>query len=274
MYPEIIRFGDFAISSFGLMMVIAFLTGNFLLRKDMKSLDKDPALADEFTFRAALGGIIGAKLYYILENIPSGQGWENVKGLGDIIAGIFTLSGSRIAEGIQNFGAGMVFYGGFIGGLLAVMFFVKKHNLTLKTVADWIAPYLVLGHAIGRVGCFLVGDDYGRPTDLPWGIAFPKGAPPTDIPVHPTQLYEIVLYGIIFVFLYRRRFNKSYDGQQIYLYMLLVGISRFMVEIIRTNTRYLFGLSGAQYISIILVVLAVWFLFINRRTTSNTTLQE
>ncbi|NOZ09113.1 MAG: prolipoprotein diacylglyceryl transferase [FCB group bacterium] len=264
MHPEIIRFGNFAISSFGLMMVIAFLTGNYLLRKDMKAIGKEPDLADEFTFRAAIGGILGAKIYYIIENIPTGYGAENLRGLWDILAGIFTLNGGRLAEGIQNFGAGMVFYGGFIGGLIAVLIFVHKHDLSLAKVADWIAPYLVLGHAIGRIGCFLVGDDYGIPSNLPWAVAFPKGAPPTDIPVHPTQLYEVILYGIIFIFLYRRRFKNRFEGELISYYLILVGIARFFVEFIRTNTKYFLNLSGAQYISVIMVIIGSIVLYKNR----------
>ncbi len=266
MYPEIIRFGDFAISSFGLMMVIAFLTGNYLLRRDMNRFGQPPELADEFTFRAAIGGILGAKIYYIIENIPSGYGAENLRGLWDIIAGIFTLSGSRLAGGIHNFGAGMVFYGGAIGGFLAVMFFVHKHELSVAKVADWIAPYLVLGHAIGRIGCFLVGDDYGIPSSLPWAVAFPKGAPPIDIPVHPTQIYEVIMYSLIFIFLYRKRLKEHFNGELISYYMILVGIARFSIEFIRTNTKYFLNLSGAQYISIILMITGAALLYRNNHS--------
>ncbi len=264
MYPELLRFGDFVISSFGAMMVIAFLVGNYLLRRDMGILGKDKMMADELTFQAAIGGILGAKLYYVIENIPSGHGLDNLRGLWDIFAGMFTLNMSRIAEGIHNFGAGMVFYGGFIGGLIAVSLFLRKHDLQWKTVADWMAPYLVLGHGIGRIGCFLVGDDYGVPTSLPWGMAFPNGVPPVNVPVHPTQLYEMTAYFLIFAYLYRIRFRKDFEGEIIYKYMVLAGITRFLVEFIRTNPQYLF-LSGAQYISIIIVAVGMRMLIINRR---------
>ena len=112
MYPELLRFGDFVISSFGFMLVIAFLTGNYLLKKDMIHLGKDPMMAEDLTFNAAIGGILGAKIYYILENLSSGYGIENLKGLKEIFMGVFTLTPDRISTGIQNFGAGMVFYGG------------------------------------------------------------------------------------------------------------------------------------------------------------------
>jgi phosphatidylglycerol:prolipoprotein diacylglycerol transferase len=128
MYPEILRIGDFVISSYGLMLVIAFLSGNYLLRKDMISLGKDPVMADDLTFQAALGGILGAKLYYLIENISGGRAWENLSGLGNVISGIFTLNASMVASGIQNFGSGMVFLGGFIGGMIAVTRYAKKNH--------------------------------------------------------------------------------------------------------------------------------------------------
>ncbi|NQU67650.1 MAG: prolipoprotein diacylglyceryl transferase [Candidatus Marinimicrobia bacterium] len=269
MYPELLRFGDFVISSFGMMMVVAFLTGNYLLRRDMMIIHKDATLADDLTFRAAIGGILGAKIYYIIENLPSGDGLENLKGLGDIFAGIFTFSLSRIAEGIQNFGAGMVFYGGFIGGLLAVSLLIKKKKLNWKSVADWIAPYLVLGHGIGRIGCFLVGDDYGIATKLPWGIAFPNGVPPTVLPVHPTQLYEMAAYFLIFGFLYRNRLKKKFEGEIIFMYMVLVGIARFVIEFVRTNPKYII-FSGAQWISLILIGVGIFMINKHSKDTVST----
>ena len=194
MYPILFEIGPFIISSFGFMMVIAFLTANYILRKDVMNDGYDPIIAEDITFRAALGGIVGAKLYYLIETIPTGQSAENINGLVQIIEGIFTLSLNKISLGIQNFGAGLVFLGGFIGGLLFVTHYAYKNNIKWLIIADWVAPVLVLGHAIGRIGCFLVGDDYGIPSTLPWACAFPNGLPPTDIPVHPTKLYEMFAY--------------------------------------------------------------------------------
>jgi len=265
MYPELLRIGDFVISSFGMMMVIAFLVGNYLLRRDMALFNQEATLADDLTFRAAIGGIVGAKLYYIVENLRSGEGLDNLKGLWDILAGIFTFSLDKITGGIHNFGAGMVFYGGFIGGLLAVTILVRKKKLYWKSVADWIAPYLVLGHGIGRIGCFLVGDDYGLPTALPWGIAFPNGVPPTIMPVHPTQLYEMTAYFLIFGYLFRKRRNKRFEGEIIYTYMILVGIARFLVEFIRTNPKYIF-FSGAQWISLGMIIVGITLIAVQRKT--------
>ena len=263
MYPEIIRIGNFVISSFGVMMVVAFLVNNYLLRKDMKHFGQNPDIADEITFRAAIGGVLGAKVYYLIENIPSGRALDNLQGLWNILAGIFTLNGGRITDGLHNFGAGMVFYGGLIGGLILVTLFIRKQKLEWLTVSDWVAPYLVLGHGIGSIGCFLVGDDYGIPSNLPWAIAFPKGAPPTTIPVHPTQVYEMLAYFLIFGYLYRKRLQKAFNGEILFKYFILAGIVRFFVEFLRTNNRYFLNLSGAQFISIILIVIGGYHMWKN-----------
>ena len=265
MYPILFQFGPFTISSFGVMMVIAFLLGNYLLRKDVVAEGYDAIIADDIIFRAAIGGILGAKFYYLIENIPTGQAADNINGLINIIAGIFTLNGERIALGIQNFGAGLVFLGGLVGGMATVSWYIYRKNLNWFKIADLAAPFLVLGHGIGRIGCFLVGDDYGIPTNLPWGIAFPNGLPPTNIEVHPTQVYEMLAYFIIFFYLRYRKRNQTFSGEIIIEYLFLGGLSRFMVEFIRTNTKYIFGLSGAQYLSILMMAIGAYQLWKMRR---------
>lgn len=270
MYPILFQFGSFTISSFGVMMVIAFLLGNYLLRIDVVAEGYDAIIADDIIFRAAIGGILGAKIYYLIENIPTGQAADNINGLINIIAGIFTLNGERIAFGIQNFGAGLVFMGGLVGGMAAVSWYIYRKNLNWLKIADLAAPFLVLGHGIGRIGCFLVGDDYGIPTNLPWAIAFPNGLPPTTIAVHPTQLYEMSAYFIIFFYLRYRKRNQTFSGEIIFEYLFLGGLSRFMVEFIRTNTKYIFGLSGAQYLSILMMAIGAYQLWKMRRLNNST----
>ena len=273
MYPILFEFGPFIISSFGVMMVIAFLLGNYLLRRDVVAQGYDPIIAEDITFRAAIGGILGAKVYYLIETIPTGQAADNVSGLIEIIAGIFTLSGGRIAAGIHNFGAGLVFLGGLIGGVAAISWYVYRKKLNWLEIADLAAPFLVLGHGIGRIGCFLVGDDYGIASNLPWAIAFPKGLPPTDITVHPTQLYEMAAYFSIFFYLRYRKRNQQFKGEIMFEYLFLGGLARFMVEFIRTNIKYLFDLSGAQYLSILMMGIGAYQMWKRRRIIS-TQLQD
>ena len=260
MYPELLRIGPFVISSYGFMLVMAFLICYLLLSKDTRRIGWKPEIAQDIVFWAAIGGIVGSKIYYLIENIGRGSG-ENLAGFWDIIAGIFTLSPQRIADGIQNFGAGLVFLGGLIGGLLAVTLVLRRRRVNWLTAADLVAPFLILGYAIGRIGCFLVGDDYGIPSNLPWAMAFPNGIPPTEIPVHPTQLYEILLGLLIFGFLYWFRLRKRYDGQIFALYLILAGVERFFIEFIRTTREYVLGLTGAQLITIMMVLVGGLLLY-------------
>ena len=285
MYPILFEIGPFVISSFGVMMVTAFIFCNYLLKKDIVASGYDPMMGEDITFRAAIGGIIGAKLYYLIENIPTGQAADNISGLIEIIAGmftflagIFTLSGDRIVAaggqiggGIQNFGAGLVFLGGLMGGMLAVTLYIHKHNYKWLVVADLVAPFLALGHGIGRIGCFLVGDDYGIPSNLPWACTFPKGLPPTDIPVHPTQIYEMTAYFSVFIYLRYKKQNLNFTGELMFEYLFLVGFFRFIIEFIRNNPQYLMGLTGAQYISLFMMLVAMHQMWKNRQKDSSIT---
>ncbi|GAG24155.1 unnamed protein product, partial [marine sediment metagenome] len=178
---------------------------------------------------------------------------------------------SRIADGIQNFGAGLVFFGGLVGGILAVTLLLRRKKMGWLSTADTLAPYLILGYAVGRMGCFLAGCCHGVPSQLPWAIAFPNGAEPTTIPVHPTQLYEIIMGLAIFGFLYRFRSRARFTGQTFSLYLILAGTERFFIEFIRTNERYALGLTGAQFVGIIVIVIGGYLLYwLPRRSKADT----
>ena len=154
MYPVIYDFGDISIfgfsfhpviNSYGFMLMVAFYSCYYFLNKDLKRLGYNPSLAGDIVFAAAVGGIIGSRIYFLLENFE--------QFLNDPIGMIFS-------------GGGLVFLGGLLGGFLAVTYVIKKNNLRWGIFADLVAPLLILGYAIGRVGCLLVGDDYGLPTHL------------------------------------------------------------------------------------------------------------
>ena len=260
MYPELLRLGPFVISSYGFMMVVAFISAYVLIQRDGQDRGWAPEVAQDMVFWAAVGGIFGAKTYYLIENIGRGSR-ENLAGLGEMLAGLFTLNLGRIADGIQNFGAGLVFFGGLMGGMLAVTFLLRRRKMAWLPTADLLAPYLILGYSIGRIGCFLVGDDYGMTSNLPWAMAFPKGLPPTMVPVHPTQLYEVIIGLSIFAFLFRMRKRISFEGQLFGLYLMLAGTERFLIEFIRTNRAYLFGFTGAQFFGVTMLVIGAYLLF-------------
>ena len=269
MYPVIYDFGDISIfgfsfhpviNSYGFMLMVAFYSCYYFLNKDLKRLGYNSSLAGDIVFAAAVGGIIGSRVYFLLENFE--------QFLNDPIGMIFS-------------GGGLVFLGGLLGGFLAVTYVIKKNNLRWGIFADLVAPLLILGYAIGRVGCLLVGDDYGLPTHLAWGIEFPNGIPPSTyrifqtqypwvdlsgftpgvLKVNPTQIYETLIGLGIFYYLYQKRTSVKVAGSLFFTYLVMAGAERFMIEFLRINQKYLFGLSGAQVISLIMISIGLWFLY-------------
>jgi phosphatidylglycerol:prolipoprotein diacylglycerol transferase len=261
MFPIILEIGPIKIYSFGLMLVTAFYTCYGLLYLEMKRLKYDTEIASDIIFWSAIGGVLGAKLYYLIENFS--------RTIQDPIGMIFS-------------GSGLVFLGGLVGSTTCVSFILQKRKLSWYLFADTIAPLIMIGYAIGRIGCLLVGDDYGLPSSLPWAISFPNGIPPTTLTsfsvyypwiditnissevfkVHPTQIYESIAAILCFIFLWNRRTKNLNPGNQFFVYLILAGIERFLVEFIRTNEKYLFDIfSGAQVISLIMVFIGSYFLF-------------
>ena len=254
MLPVLFEIGGLTVTSFGVFMALSFLVGGWVATREMHRKGGDPEIIWDLLLWAALGGIAGAKIYYLFLHWP------------DTVANPGRAILSR---------AGLVWYGGFIAAALLVAWRVRRTGLSIRWMGDVLAPTLALGYAIGRMGCFLVGDDYGRPTDLPWGVAFPRGAPPStaanlrgfgvDIPasvpgdavlaVHPTQLYEVAMALLMFAILWRLRTRFASPGVLFALYLALAGVERFIVEIFRAKDDRFFGfLSVAQIISLALVV--------------------
>jgi len=237
MIQELFRIGPFAISPFGVMLVLSFVAGYLQLLWGMRRFGLgDDEDASAIVFAAGVGGIVGAKVYYALLNRD--------------LAVLFDRSG-------------LVWYGGLILGAAAVLFTMYKRRLFVWRMADVAALALALGYAVGRLGCFLVGDDYGRPTDLPWGIAFPEGAPPTDVPVHPTQLYEVVWLLLIGTLLWRRRRASRFLFGE---YLVFAAIGRFAIEFLRINKPLALGFTQPQWIAIGLFTLGAcgWLYFRGR----------
>ena len=152
---------------------------------------------------------------------------------------------------------GMSWFGGFAGGVLAGLLVMQRKRLPKVAILAAATPALAVGHAIGRIGCFLVGDDYGRPTDLPWGIAFPDGLPPTTVPVHPTQIYEALALVPLAVLLFRWRRQERADAFVLGAYLLVAGAIRFAIEFLRVNERVVGPFSVAHVASMVVIFLGL-----------------
>jgi len=253
------------ITSFGVMLALAFLSGHFVLRSELGRLGADQEMSADALLGALVGGIVGAKLYY------AALYWDLTA------ANPFGMLFSR---------GGLVWYGGFLGGVLGVIWVIRRKGASIPLTADAIAPALALSYSIGRLGCFLVGDDYGRPTDSFVGIAFPGGQPPSTagnlrrfgadvdpaipdtevLAVHPTQLYEFSLSLLFFFLLMRLRVHPHQKGWLFALWLVLAGAERFFVELFRAkDDRFLGSFTLAQAISVAVVVIGVTLIMRFRR---------
>ncbi len=267
MYPVIFELpswfpflGGEAITSFGVFMLFSFLTGGYIIRAEMRRVGQDPERAWDLVFMGVVGGIVGAKGYYVLLNYPR------------LIEDPASLIFAR---------GGLVWYGGFLLATALVVWEIRRHKLPLPQTADLIAPGLALAYGVGRIGCFLVGDDWGLPTASPLGIRFPQGAPATSVinierqfgitvdpalieqygqivPVHPTQLYEVALTTLIFLFIWRIRRHAHQPGWIFMLWLALAATERFLVEFLRAKDDRFFGvLTLAQIISLGIIVVGI-----------------
>ena len=240
MFPVLFRLGSFEITSFGVMVALGAALGILMLRRELIRSGVDGAKGVDAALVGVLGGLAGAKLLYVAEH------WAE------------PISSTLLSRG------GMSWFGGLAGGVLAGLAMVAWQRLPLMTVLSAAAPALTLGHAVGRIGCFLVGDDYGRPTALPWGIAFPEGLPPTLDRVHPTQLYEaFALFALTGILLSLRR-RGARDRVVFGAYLMTAGSLRFLIELVRVNVVVALGMTTAQLFSVGLVALGAWLLATRR----------
>jgi phosphatidylglycerol:prolipoprotein diacylglycerol transferase len=235
-YPVLFRIGTFEITSFGVLVALGALVGLWVYGRELTRSGLPQSAADA-ALAGVIGGLVGAMLLWSIEH--AGQ------------EPILSLVFSR---------GGMSWLGGVVGGVGTALVFLRRARINLMAGVAAATPALAIGHAIGRIGCFLVGDDYGRPTDLPWGVAFPEGLPPTTVPVHPTQLYEAAALAILAVLLIRWRRNGVADYIVLGRYLAIAGAIRFAIEFVRVNERVAGPLTLAHLISLALVVAGIGLL--------------
>ncbi|HEY8001482.1 MAG TPA: prolipoprotein diacylglyceryl transferase [Solirubrobacterales bacterium] len=232
MQPEV-HLGPVTLQTFGIMFALAFIAAGVLVARRLQELGKPVDWAYELIFAALIGGIVGSRLDFILEN------YDQVSD--DLLGNLFS-------------GSGLIWYGGAIGGAIAVVLWARWRRMLNLTLLDICAPGLAIGYAIGRIGCQLSGDgDYGISWDGPWAMAYPDGTVPTDVTVHPTPIYETLTMGLVTYALWRLR-TRFQPGLLFALYLVLAGAERFLVEFIRRNDDVALGLTQAQLLSVAMIV--------------------
>jgi len=236
MFPELLRIGDFHITSFGAMVAVSFLVAFWVSGMEFGRKGMSRRLHEQGFLACLVGGILGAKLLFLIENIP----------LSDLISYPMHYLLLR---------GGLTFYGGFFLALFGFFVLTKKHKESFWKVLDATAPALAIAYATGRVGCLLVGDDYGIASTLPWAMPFPKGSPPTLEAVHPTQIYETIIMSLVFLVLWKIRKKDRPVGWLASIYLGLAGLERFFIEFIRNTTESpISGLSVAQVMALALIL--------------------
>jgi phosphatidylglycerol---prolipoprotein diacylglyceryl transferase len=244
MQPEIHVFGV-SIKTFGVCFALAFIAAGATVQRRLVELGKSSEWAYEMVFAAAVGGLVGSRLYYLIQN------YNDVRH--DLVGNIFS-------------GAGLVWYGGLIGGAIGVCFWAWRRDFLGLTLLDVCAPALAIGYAIGRIGCQVSGDgDYGKPWNGPWAMSYPNGTVPTTQTVHPTPIYETVAMGLVTWWLWRDR-DAFRPGVLFAWYLVLAGLERFLVEFIRRNADVVAGLTTPQLESVAVIVAGVvWLLVVRHR---------
>jgi phosphatidylglycerol:prolipoprotein diacylglycerol transferase len=236
--PEI-DLGPITLQSFGLMLGLAFVCSGVLAQRFLVELGHPADWAYEMVFAALIGGLVGARLWWIVEH------WEEAKD--DLLGSVFS-------------GTGLVFYGGAIGGAIVVALWAWRRGVFGPRMFDVAAAPLAIGYTVGRIGCQLAGDgDYGKEWDGPWAMAYPDGTVPTTEEVHPTPVYEVLVMGAVTWFLWRMR-HRVPPGGLFALWLLLAGSERFLVEFLRRNERVVAGLTVAQLIALAMIAGGVLWL--------------
>jgi phosphatidylglycerol:prolipoprotein diacylglycerol transferase len=235
--PEI-HIGPLTLQSFGICFALGFAACGLIGARRLREIGKPADWAYEVVFAALVGGLVGARVDYILQN------WDSAHS--DLLGSLFS-------------GSGLVWLGGVVGGAIAVVLWAWRRGFLGLALLDYCAPLLALGYAIGRVGCQVSGDgDYGKASSLPWAMAYPHGTEPTRVEVHPTPIYESLAMGLIALALWRLR-DRFRPGILFALWLVLSGLERLLVEFIRRNDSAALGLTLPQLISVVLVAVgAAW----------------
>jgi phosphatidylglycerol---prolipoprotein diacylglyceryl transferase len=250
MYPILFEFGGFQIRSYGVIVVLSFLLALWISMREASRKGLDPTLIQDFSIYAFFAGVIGARLYFVLFSEPA-----------------YFLAHPFEIFAVWKGGMGVI--GSLIGGLVAAVWFSRKHGISLLRLADTLAPGLALGQTVGQFACLLNGDSYGRPTDLPWAITFtdPRSMAPLNIPLHPIELYEMAGYFLVFLLVWKVRKDYRVDGFALFTYLAAYGMVRFILDFFRGDpAMFAWGIRAAQLFGAMMVLVSLLgFLLLERR---------
>lgn len=252
MFPIIWKYKMLTIGGYGVMLGLGFYIGFLLSEREFRIRNLDPELAYKLLLTVIPCGIIGAKIFHILDNMNA-----FLQAPMDMIFS----------------GAGLSAYGGFVLALFAAALVIRINKSSILHIFDTVTPALALGYGIGRLGCHVAGDGcYGIETASILGMAYPNGIVPSSVAVYPTPLFESIVSLIIAGVLMKLRKKEFNTGTLFFIYLILNGISRFGVEFIRTNPRILAGLSQAQLIAMGFFITGILGLIMLTRTNQKTTI--
>jgi phosphatidylglycerol:prolipoprotein diacylglycerol transferase len=230
MYPVLLQIGNFELRSYGVIVALSFAIALWMSSKEAERKGLDPRLIQDFAVYALFGGIVGARIYFVLFSEPAyflQHPWE-------ILA-------------VWHGGIGVI--GSLFGGALVALWYCRKKELSLLKLGDTLAPGMALGQTIGQFACLFNGDSYGRPTDLPWAITYTdsRSLAPLNIPLHPIEIYEMAAYFLVFLVVWNVRKKYRADGFALLAYLSAYGLARFFVEFFRGQPAiFAWGIPAAQ----------------------------
>lgn len=234
MYPIFFKINGITVYSWGVVVAIAFVIAYKVAEFEFRRKGLEKELLESLFIASVIGGLGGSKILFLMQNVSFAE---------------------LLNDPTRYLHSGFTFLGGFFGALFLVIIITRWKKVRFWLVADTLIPAVAIGYSIGRIACLLAGDDYGVPSGLPWAMAFPDGADPTTIKVHPTQIYESVIMAFVFILLWKLRKKPNPTGWLSSVGFILLGAERFLLEFIRVTTpSFIPGLSIAQLMSLGIII--------------------
>jgi phosphatidylglycerol---prolipoprotein diacylglyceryl transferase len=246
MHPDLFSIGPLTLHTYGLLIAIGFITGLIIAIRTGKRHGIDSQRIMDISFLLIISGIIGSRIAYVLMNIS----YYMTNPLG-----VF-----KLWEG------GLVFSGGLLAAIIVIYFYFRHHKFNMLQMGDIFAPSIAIGQAIGRLGCFMAGCCYGKPTSAPWSVIFtnPRSIAPLNIPLHPTQLYDFLSNSLIFIIVMILSARKKFNGQVFVWFLIMHSVARLLIERFRGDDRGLFpgtGWTMTQFMAILILLSSLSALF-------------